>query len=146
MNIAIIGSGNVGGALATRWAKSGHHINFGVRDINNFKGKSLLSNVNTQVLSIAEAVKKAEVILIAAVPPAITNIVKAMEDVTGKIIIDAMNSVMTKPVGYNNTFDALIELTKGAEIVKCFNSTGYENMINPVYGGEASICLWPVIL
>ena len=46
MNIAIIGTGNVGGALATKWAKKGHKIYLGVQDINNFKGKELLKNEN----------------------------------------------------------------------------------------------------
>ena len=31
MNIAIIGAGNVGGTLGTRWAKNGHKVTFGVR-------------------------------------------------------------------------------------------------------------------
>ncbi|MBU6220898.1 MAG: NAD(P)-binding domain-containing protein [Bacteroidetes bacterium] len=29
MNIAIIGTGNIGGALATKWALNGHTIFFG---------------------------------------------------------------------------------------------------------------------
>ena len=43
MKIAIIGTGNVGGALATRWAQAGHTIILGVRDLQNFKGKELLA-------------------------------------------------------------------------------------------------------
>ena len=34
MHIAIIGTGNVGGALATQWARKGHHIHLGVKDTN----------------------------------------------------------------------------------------------------------------
>lgn len=65
MNIAIIGTGNVGGTLATKWAKAGHTIYLGVQDTNNFKGQSLLKNPNTTVHTIQEAVKKSEVILVA---------------------------------------------------------------------------------
>jgi ketopantoate reductase len=32
MNIGIIGAGNVGGTLGTRWARNGHNVAFGVRD------------------------------------------------------------------------------------------------------------------
>ena len=46
MQIAIIGTGNVGGALAINWANKGHSINLGVQDISNFKGKKLLNNEN----------------------------------------------------------------------------------------------------
>ncbi len=137
MNIAIIGTGNIGSALGKAWAKAGHKIYLGVRDTANFKGKEMLSLPNIQVLSISEAVKHADAIMIAAVPQATADIVKAMGDVNGKIIIDAMNSVRVKPEGYSNTFEALTDLAKGAQIVKCFNSTGFENMSDPKYNDTA---------
>ena len=133
MNIAIIGSGNIGSAMGKSWARAGHKINLGVRDTENFKGKELADTDGVSVHSIADAVSASEVILIAAVPPATADIVRVMGDVTGKVIIDAMNSVRVKPEGYNNTFDALIHLTQGAEVAKCFNCTGFENMANPAY-------------
>ena len=139
MNIAIIGTGNIGTALGKAWAKAGHNISLGVRDLDNFKGKEMLGLDNVTVHSIGDAVKLSEVILIAAIPPATADIVSAMGNVNGKIIIDTMNSVRTKPEGYNNTFEALIDLTKGAEVVKCFNSTGFENMANPVYPGDVHL-------
>lgn len=136
MNIAIIGTGNVGGALATQWSKKGHNIFLGVRDVNNFKGQHLLENKNTTVHSINEASVKAEVILIAAAPQFTQSIIEEMSDTQGKIIIDAMNSIMTRPEGYANSFDAISDLAPKAEVVKCFNSTGFENMKNPVYEGK----------
>lgn len=142
MNIAIIGTGNIGTALGTSWAKAGHNINLGVRDPENFKGKEMLKLGNVKAMPIADAVKASDVILIAAVPQATADIVKSMGDVTGKVIIDAMNSVRVKPEGYNNTFEALTDLAKGAEIVKCFNSTGFENMADPVYPGAVHIDMY----
>jgi predicted dinucleotide-binding enzyme len=47
-----------------------------------------------------------------------------------------MNSVRTKPEGFNNSFEALKSYLPESEIVKCFNSTGFENMQNPIYHGE----------
>jgi len=55
MKIAIIGTGNVGGALAAKWANKGHAINLGVRDTQNFKGIELLNNPNTKVHDIQDA-------------------------------------------------------------------------------------------
>lgn len=133
MNIAVIGTGNVGGALASQWAKSGHNVILGVRDVNNFKGQHLLQQKGISALPIQQATQKAEVILIAAVPPATESIVKELGDVSGKVIIDAMNSVRTKPDGYNNSFEALKALCPSAEVIKCFNTTGFENMQNPTY-------------
>ncbi len=135
MKIAIIGTGNVGSALAKGWANVGHTIYLGVRDIDNFKGKELLSfSRNIKALPIAEAVKHSEVILIAAVPAAVIDIAKSLGDVSTKIIIDSMNSVRVKPDGFDNTTAAFVALTNCKSIVKCFNTTGAENMFNPFYG------------
>lgn len=136
MNIAIIGTGNVGGALATQWAKKGHTLNLGVQNINGFKGQDLLKNENTNVFSIQEAVSKSEVILIATPPTVIFDIIAQLGDVAGKTIIDATNAVMKNPEPYKTVYDALVDKTN-AGIVKCFNTTGFENMLNPVYNGEA---------
>lgn len=135
MNIAILGTGNVGGALATNWSKKGHNINLGVQDVNKFKGKELLKNEHTQVFSIQEAVAKSEVILIATPPTAIFEIMEQMGDVSNKVIIDATNSVMKTPEPYKTAYHALADRTH-AEVVKCFNTTGFENMLNPNYKGE----------
>lgn len=135
MNIAIIGTGNVGGALAGKWAQAGHQIILGVRDIAEFKGKELLNTKNITAASIQDAVKNSDVILIAAVPQATADIVNSMGDVTGKVIIDAMNSVRTKPEGFNNSFEALKSLAPGAEIVKCFNSVGFNVMADTNFKG-----------
>ncbi|MCU0414782.1 MAG: hypothetical protein MUE91_10350, partial [Ignavibacteriaceae bacterium] len=86
-----------------------------------------------KVKSIDAASKEAEVILIAASPAAVGEIAKQLGDVKDKVIIDAMNSISSKPAGFNNTFEALQSLTKCEHVVKCFNSTGFENMADPIY-------------
>jgi predicted dinucleotide-binding enzyme len=58
-----------------------------------------------------------------------------MGDVSGKILIDATNAVRQKPAPYDTVYHALLDKTP-AKVVKCFNSTGFENMQNPVYQGE----------
>nr|WP_287937373.1 NAD(P)-binding domain-containing protein [Algoriphagus sp.] len=138
MKIAIIGTGNVGGALATQWAKAGHEINLGVQDLSNFKGKELLNNPNTQVFSVTEAVKKSEVILIATPAPAAVEVAKSLGETTGKIIIDSMNIVMGRgPAGFKTTAEAILAHTQTRDVVKCFNTTGFNNMQNPMYGNQA---------
>lgn len=91
---------------------------------------------NISVHAIAEASANAEVILIAAVPQAVKDIATQLGDVSNKIIIDAMNSVRTKPEPFSNTTEALLNLTNCKDIVKCFNTTGAENMANPIYHGK----------
>jgi 8-hydroxy-5-deazaflavin:NADPH oxidoreductase len=135
MKIAIIGSGNVGGALAQGWAKAGHEITFGVRNLDEFKGNRLGEVTNISASIIADAVAKSDVVVIAAVPQAVQSIINAMGDVSNKIIIDTMNSVRVKPEPYTNTTEALLKLTNCKDIVKCFNTTGAENMGDPNYNG-----------
>ncbi len=138
MKIAIIGTGNVGGALATQWAKAGHEINLGVQDLSKFKGVELLKNPNTQVFPIQEAVEKSEVILVATPAPAAVEVAKSLGDTTGKIIIDTMNIVMGRgPVGFKTTAEAILANTQTRDVVKCFNTTGFNNMQNPKYGDQA---------
>lgn len=136
MNIAIIGTGNVGGALATNWSSKGHTINLGVQDKENFKGVALLKNSNTFLLTIREAVEKSSVILIATPPTAIFSVIEQMGDLNEKIIIDATNSVRQSPEPYETVYHCLIDRTNAA-VVKSFNCTGFENMLNPIYNGIA---------
>ncbi len=138
MKIAIIGTGNVGGALATKWAKKGHEIYLGVRDVNNFKGKELLANPNTQVLTIENAVATSEIILISTPATSAIDVAKSLGNTSGKIIIDTMNIVMGRgPEGYKNTTVAILDNTETNDVVKCFNTTGFNNMQNPDYNGTA---------
>lgn len=137
MKIAIIGTGNVGGALATKWAHKGHEIFLGVRDVSNFKGTDLLQNPNTSLHKVQEAVAKSEVILMAT--PAITAIetTKSLGDTLGKVIIDAANIVNERgPSGFNSVTDAIIAYTATDDVVKCFNTTGYNNMKDTAYGDQ----------
>jgi len=136
MNIAILGTGNVGGALATRWSHHGHTIHLAVRDTRHFKGSSLLNNPRTQALPVRDAVQQSDVVLIAVPPVTIASMLPAMGDVGGKVLIDATNAVRQAPEPYKTVYHYLAANT-AAELVKCFNSTGFENMLNPVYNGIA---------
>jgi predicted dinucleotide-binding enzyme len=137
MNIAIIGTGNVGGALARRFAAAGHSIFLGVRDTAAFKGKELLSLNNITVHTITDAVKKAEVIIIATPAQFAAEVAASLGDVSGKVIVDTMNAVFMKPAGFTNTADAILANCNTTDVVKCFNTTGFENMMNPDYNGTA---------
>jgi predicted dinucleotide-binding enzyme len=138
MKIAIIGTGNVGGALAQKWADKGHDIYLGVRDMAQFKGKALLAIPHINACSVQQAVGQSEVILLSTPATAAVEITKQLGDTTGKIIIDTMNIVMGKgPEGYMHTTDAILANTQTKDVVKCFNTTGFNNILNPNYGDIA---------
>ncbi len=136
MNIAIIGTGNVGSALAVQWAKAGHTVLPGVRDITRFKGRELLNHAGIVAHPTAEAVAAAEVILLATPPQVVPDLLAPLGDLSGKVVIDATNSFRAKPANHPTVYHFLTGETK-AKAVKCFNTTGFENMKNPVYGEDA---------
>lgn len=133
MKIAIIGTGNVGSALATGWSEAGHEIFLGTRDPHNFKGKELLNLQHVTVHSISGAMAKAEVVLLSVPPKAVPEMVRYMLEVgvEDKIIIDPSNSFPSPPEGFKNCFEPLVQLSQCKHLVKAFNTTGYDNIRNP---------------
>lgn len=137
MKIAIIGAGNVGSALGKGWAKAGHSVTFGVRDPQSPKTTKALEYFPEAVVStVAEAARKAGVIVITTPPEAIIGLIPQLGDLSGKTVIDTTNSIRTRPEPYATAYHAIKALTGTESVVKCFNSTGFENMRNPIYKGE----------
>jgi len=138
MKIAIIGAGNVGGALAKGWAKAGHTILLGLRDLNSSDAKALekfSSNISSH--TIEEAIKNSDVVLFSTPPEAAVEVAKQNPSLKNKIVIDATNAVFKKPEPYKTAFEGIKKETGCEDLVKCFNSTGFENMENPKYGDAA---------
>jgi predicted dinucleotide-binding enzyme len=140
MNITILGSGNVGSALGAGLQKAGHSITFGVRNPDSVKSEKAAALVKGALFkSVAGACADADVIIITTPPEAVLQLLPEMGDVKNKILVDATNSVRTRPEPYPTAFHALKEKTGSQRVVKCFNSTGFENMLNPVYPGFGGI-------
>ena len=124
--------------MATKWSQAGHQIRLGVKDLSDFKGKNLLHNPNTEVMPIRDAIQESEVVLVATPATAAIEVTKSLGDTKGKVIIDAMNIIGGRgPEGYANTADAILDNTGSTDVVKCFNTTGYNNMVDAKYDGIA---------
>lgn len=136
MNIAIIGSGNVGLALGKGLIKASHHVSFGVRNPTSNKAQKASQELpQVSFLSISESVQAAEVVIITTPPEAIIDLLPLMGNIHDKVIIDATNSIRTSPQGYATVFHAIQDLAGAEHVVKCFNTTGFENLQNPIYEG-----------
>ncbi len=137
MKIGIIGAGRVGGALATGLTKTEHEIVVGARNPDSEKVIKLLNeNPEITVFPLEAVGDFAEVIIVSVTPPATKEVCERLGEVSDKVIIDTMNSVYSKPLPYDNTTEALQKWTKSPHVVKCFNSTGYENLKNPDFNGR----------
>lgn len=83
--------------------------------------------------SIQNASKQSEVIIFTTPPEAVIPMIAELGDLTGKTLIDATNSIRTKAGNYPTAYHALKDITKLDTVVKCFNSTGFENMLHPKF-------------
>ena len=139
MKIAIIGHGNVGGALAQRWAAAGHQIVIGARNPEDEKvGRLTGASDRISAASIPAAVEAAEVILISTPAQIVADLAGQIGPATGKVFLDATNAVWKKPEPYPHGLAALKALTGATDVAKAFNTTGFENMADPQYGSQAA--------
>ena len=101
MNIAIIGAGNVGGALGANWAQKGHEVFFGVRDLQAEKTKKLLSAIGGKARAgtPAEAAAAADVIVVSTPWPATEAAIRSLGNIKGKVILDSTNPLTRGPDG-----------------------------------------------
>jgi 8-hydroxy-5-deazaflavin:NADPH oxidoreductase len=141
MKIGIIGSGNVGGTLGTRWAQAGHHVVFGSRNPGSDAMRQLTAEAGatTRAAPFNEAVEASEVLLLATPWPATKAAVEGLGDLTGKVLIDATNPLLPNLAGleYGATTsgaEQVADWAHGAKVVKAFNTVGFNVMANPAFG------------
>jgi 8-hydroxy-5-deazaflavin:NADPH oxidoreductase len=53
-----------------------------------------------------------------------------------RTLIDATNAIRQKPEPYPTAYHAIKAETGWKHLVKCFNTTGFENMLDPHYDGH----------
>lgn len=123
MNYSIIGSGNVGTALARQFARSNIPV-----AIANTRGPGSLTAHATELggnitaKTIADALK-ADVIILAVPFRAHPAVAASQPDWTGKIIVDAMNTYGIEPAELKGMASSEIVAAAfpGAKVVKTFN-------------------------
>jgi len=149
MRIAIIGAGNVGGALGAAWAKRGHEVIFGVQDITDQRLKEVLARAGgeARVATVKDAAAAADVVALAVPWPAAEDALRSAGDMRGKILLDCTNPL--KPdlsgltVGHTTSgAEQVATWAPGARVVKIFNTTGFPNMANPEYREGRSMMLY----
>ena len=142
MNICIIGAGHVGGSLGRIWSTKGHTIMYGVRnpDSINTRRSLELSGGTAKAFFIKEAVKMADVILLATPWEAVPEVVFQIIDLHDKILIDCTNPIRPNaewPLSQGTS--AAEEIAKrlpGFKVVKAFNTLGAANFGDVHFGTE----------
>ena len=154
MRIGILGAGNVGSALGKRWADAGHEVSFGVRQPESHSrtlkdGGALPANA--RMVSPADAVRGADVVVLAtpwgAAEDALRSAGADQGALDGVPLLDATNPLkagMALDIGPNGESGAerIQSLVPRARVVKVFNTTGAENMRDPVYDRAATVMFY----
>jgi 8-hydroxy-5-deazaflavin:NADPH oxidoreductase len=126
MRIAVIGKGNIGGTLGSKWRAAGHDVVYGARD-GSGQGPG-----GAPVRSIGDALEDAGVVLLAVPGQAVPDVVNEQgAALAGKVVIDAVNR-MGAP-----EFDSralIADAAPSARYVRAFNSLGWENFADPLPG------------
>lgn len=136
MKIAVIGAGNVGRALGSGWAKTGHEIIFGVRDLNKPEVRALCEQISATAAAPGDAAMQCDVVVLALPWNVAEDAVKSLGNLKGKVVIDSMNPLVMKDGalelerGYSTSAgEAVASWLPAAKVVKTFNQVGAEMMM-----------------
>ena len=124
MKVAVIGAGNVGGAIGGAWEKTGHEVIFGLRDPSKKKGAKPTD----------EAIRDADIVLLALPGAAVVDFVREhQKGLDGKVLIDASNNSRATSM---NSWPELSKIVPNAQLYRAFNCLGADVLADPVLGGE----------
>jgi predicted dinucleotide-binding enzyme len=131
VTIAIIGTGNVGSALARGWSRAGQRVVLGVRDVSAPKVTALAQETRADAKPPAEAAAAADEVVLALPWPVAEGAVKALGGLKDKIVIDCMNPLYMQDgkLGLDRGFttsaaETLAQWIPQARIVKTLNQVG----------------------
>jgi predicted dinucleotide-binding enzyme len=143
MKLAVIGTGSVGGTLGRRWAELGHKVSFGARDLGDRDATALVAGIKgeARLASLRDAVKEAEVVVLATPYAANADAITAAGDLSGKILIDVTNPIganLTLAVGFDTSgAEQVAKLAPRARVYKAMNQVGFEVMADPAFAAGA---------
>lgn len=115
--VCIFGTGDFGRALGHKMIQSGYPVVYGSRST---QASSLIPK-DAEVLSHAEAVQKAAVIIIAIQRQHYNFLTPLAEILHGKVLVDVSNNLKINQYPDSNA-EYLAQLVPGARVVKAFNT------------------------
>jgi NADPH-dependent F420 reductase len=147
--IAIIGTGDVGGALGPEFAAQGHTIVYGSRDPQRDKVTKLVEKTGelASAMTPADAAAEADIVVLAVPGLMVEEITKSLGDLSGKIIIDPTNPLERRMNRLEHAVDTsnaeiIQAAAPDAYVVKAFNTLNWKTMVDPSSaGGPVSIPL-----
>ncbi len=137
MKIGIVGTGNIGGALATHWAKAGHELVISSRHPEELQELAKSLGPKVRVGTPAEAAKFADVVVLSVPYKATPDVGRDLASIwKGKIVLDTGNpypfrdGAMAQDARKRGTGVTSKEFLPGVRLVRAFNAISEKNLKN----------------
>ncbi len=139
MTIAIIGTGNMGRALAERLAEAGEEVVLASRDAG--RARSIASEIGPKVrgCGLEEVGGEADLLVLAVHYAKAADVLAKIGDLSGKVIVDMSNPVtedfMALTIGHTTSAaEEIQKLAPKAHVVKAFNTIFAQLLAQPPKG------------
>ncbi|HEY8825881.1 MAG TPA: NADPH-dependent F420 reductase [Candidatus Limnocylindria bacterium] len=141
MKIAIIGAGNVGGALASSSVRAGHTVTLSAKDPAHADAKAKETGARA-VESAADAVRDADVVILAVPYSAVDSVLDELGGaLAGKVLIDVTNRVkmeaMADSVDGTSAAEHIQKKAPKARVAKAFNYAFASKQADPKADGQS---------
>jgi predicted dinucleotide-binding enzyme len=138
MQIAIIGAGNVGRALASSRTKAGHDVTIAAAHPEN-AAEAATQTGATAASSNAAAVSGADLVVLAVPAQSIGQIAGDLgSSLDGKVVVDVSNRPTPSPDGAPTSIaEELQDAVPSARVVKAFNTVFASRQASPQVSGIA---------
>ena len=131
MDIAIIGAGNVGTALAGAFARAGHHVT--ITATHPEHAAQVAKSTGTDSAGTNQEAIAAGDVVILAVPGT------AFDDLAGQVVVDVSNRPTPDASGAGTSIaEELQAQIPDASVVKAFNTVFASRQADPTLGGVAA--------
>jgi NADPH-dependent F420 reductase len=139
MQIAIIGAGNVGKALAKSALRAGHQVTLSASTPDHAKAAAQATGARSAA-SNAEAVKDADLVIVAVPYDHLGEVFHGLgAAVDGKVVVDATNHINTKDpgevLGAPSNAEEIQKRHPKVRVVKAFNYAFATRMAEPTVSG-----------
>lgn len=139
MDIAIIGAGNVGTALAGALARAGHHVTISATHPDHAAQAAQASGAGSAGTN-KQAIAAGDVVILAVPGSSFESIVAdAGTELAGKVVVDVSNRPSPDPAGAGTSAaEELQALLPDATVVKAFNTAFATRQADPIVDGVSA--------